>query len=341
MPFTPKVPPAPGLCVPVRQGDGPGEQTRVAVRGTRWRRVARGLHVDSAAPAVVEQRVLEQASRLGDRGAATGWAALRLAGAAYADGLDRHGAPRRVPLVAGGSGVRSDGEALVVREALEEGEVVVRQGVRCVSPERAVAHEVCRLTDPREAVVVVDMACAAELTSLRRLRAWLAEQPGRRDRGRLLRALLLADEGSRSPMETRMRLAWQLDAGRGRPLCNRQVLDESGRLLGVADLVDPVHAVVGEYDGQEHRSRARHRRDVRREADFRAAGLEVVTVVAGDLDEPWVLMPRIHQAYGRAGQTPRRFRVGDAVDPATGRPGPCLDDRLALRERVAQRGPLE
>lgn len=338
MPFNPKVPPVPGLCVPVRRGDGAGELSRVAVRGERWRRVARGLHVDAAAPPVVEQRVLEQASRLEGRGAATGWAALRMAGAAYADGLDRRGRPRRVPLVAGGSGVRSDDEALVVREGLEEDEVVVRQGVRCVSPERAVAHEVCRLSDLREAVVVVDMACAAELTSLRRLRMWLADRPGLRHGGRLLRAVLLADEDSRSPMETRLRLSWQLDAGRGRPLCNRQVLDAGGRVLGVADLVDPVHAVVGEYDGHEHRTRSRHRRDVRREADFRAVGLEVVTVVAGDLDEPWVLMPRIHQAYGRAGQAPRRFRVGGAVDPTTGRPGLCLDDRLAARERAEGRG---
>lgn len=333
MPFQPRTPPVDGLRTPVHRGDGADGLSRVAVRGARWRRVARGLHVDASAPRCVEQRVLEQAARLGGHGAVTGWAALRMAGGAYFDGTDRAEHTRRVPLVAGASGVRSDAEVLVVREALDEGEVVARQGVRCVSPERAVAHEVCRTGDLREAVVVVDMACAAELTSLRRLRGWLADHPGLRHRGRLVRALLYADEDSRSPMETRMRLVWQLDAGRGRPLCNRQVLDLEGRVLAVPDLVDPVRGVFGEYDGEEHRTRARHRSDVRREARMRAVGLEGVTAVAGDVEVRTELVGRIDGAYARAGTVPHRFVVGDPVDPVTGRPRLCLDDRLELRER--------
>ena len=46
-----------------------------------------------------------------------------------------------------------------------------------------------------------------------------------------------------------MRLVWRLDAGCPWPLCNAPVFDLAGELLGVPDLIDPVHGVYGEYDG--------------------------------------------------------------------------------------------
>ncbi|NYG56658.1 hypothetical protein [Nocardioides perillae] len=336
MPFSPRVDPPPGLVAPRRVGSGSDQVSRVAARGTAWRRVARGWYVSASAPDVVEQRIVEQVARCGPGAAVTGWAALRLHGVAYADGTDRQGRARPVVVVAAGSRTRDCADVVLVRERLAPDEVVVRQGVRCVRPERALAHEVCRQRDPREAVVLVDMACAAEVTTLDRLRAWLAAHSGLRHRGRLAQALLLADEHSASPQETRLRLLWQLDAHRGRPLTNRQLLDQHGRVLGVADLVDPDHGVVGEYDGAEHRTRARHRRDVHREAAFRAAGLEVVTAVSGDLDRRDRAVSRIDQAYARAGSQPRLFVVGPPVDLATGRPAAPLEERVAERVRRAE-----
>jgi len=46
---------------------------------------------------VVEQRILEHAQRLPDQGAVTGWAALRLHGGGFLDGLDS-GDLRRLPV---------------------------------------------------------------------------------------------------------------------------------------------------------------------------------------------------------------------------------------------------
>ena len=45
-----------------------------------------------------------------------------------------------------------------------------------------------------------------------------------------------------------MRLVWVLDAGLPAPLVNQHVGDERGRLLGKADIFDPVAGVFGEYD---------------------------------------------------------------------------------------------
>lgn len=86
--------------------------------------------VDSDRP---EQRIMEQSVRLPDYGAVTGWAALRLAGANFFDGLDVDGSTRQpVPLAVGTTGkVRGDGQVCVSREPLSPDEVVVRHGIRC------------------------------------------------------------------------------------------------------------------------------------------------------------------------------------------------------------------
>ncbi len=307
--WEPRCDPPRGLVPPVRVGDGPGEVSRGRARGPGWRPVGDGLHVPRTAPDVPEQRILEQAARLRGRGAVTGWAALRLAGAGFFDGLAADGrTPLRVPLVAGDSGARSNGEALVVREELAPHEVVVRHGVRCVSVERAVAFAACRSSDLRGAVVTIDMALAAGLTTTRRVARALPA--GGRGVVRAREALRLADGRSRSPAESRLRLVWVLDAGRPPPLCNARVLDEHGRLLGVPDLLDPDAGVVGEFDGAEHRTRERHRRDVAREDAFRRAGLETCTAVGHDLHQTATLVDRIGAAYERAGARPRRWRLG-------------------------------
>lgn len=85
--------------------------------------------VDGARP---EQRAVEAYARTGGAGAMTGWAALRLHGAAYFDGT---GSP--VPLVEGRRRLRSTPEARVLRAVLPEDQVVTRRGVRCAVPERA------------------------------------------------------------------------------------------------------------------------------------------------------------------------------------------------------------
>ncbi|MEO6512884.1 MAG: hypothetical protein ABIO16_17940 [Nocardioides sp.] len=66
--------------------DGP---TPGQARGPRWRRTSTGLVVPvSVTDDLVEQRIVEQGVRL-RRGAITGWAALRLLGGGYFDGLAR------------------------------------------------------------------------------------------------------------------------------------------------------------------------------------------------------------------------------------------------------------
>jgi len=112
--------------------------TKGQARGRLWRRTSQGLYVPSSVePGLVEQRIVEQGARL-RRGAITGWAALRLLGGGYFDGLAPDGrTPLPVPIAANGDRLTSGPHADVRRVAIDQADVVIRYGVRCAGPERA------------------------------------------------------------------------------------------------------------------------------------------------------------------------------------------------------------
>jgi len=339
--FEPKCRPPESLTRPVRlDPTGTAGPTRHQARRGRWRQTSYGFHVPADVDSeVVEQRILEQSMRLRGNGAVTGWAALRMHGAAYFDGvdldragLDRAGLDRRLPVpLVSGRQLGDTVESVATRGRVVE--VVEVAGVPCVNVQRALVDELIRIGDFRERVVAVDMVLAAELTSIRRLRAYAKTLAGLR-RTLLLSALDLADERSQSPAETRLRLTWMLDAGLPRPLCNRVVYAFDGRVLGRPDLLDPELGVVGEYDGATHRKRAPHRRDVKREELFRRHGLECFRVVAGDTSEEQVA--RMLAARERAEALPESSRRW-TIEPAAGawqRGELTLDERLDLADLI-------
>lgn len=181
---------------------------------------------------------------------------------------------------------------------------------------------------------MIDMACAAEITSLRRLRRYVATIRRRVGLDLVRKCLRFAVEGSRSPRETAMRLIWVVDADLPAPFCNHPVWSTDGELLGVPDLFDPDLGVAGEYDGAHHRSRDRHRSDIARAGRFEMHGIEQFTMVAGDTVDEVVL--RLERACGKARQSLRRERTW-TLEPPPGAPIPflwglSLDDRLDVRD---------
>lgn len=282
-------------------------------RGPQWRRTSPRFYVPTTVDrALVEQRILEESMRLPAGGVVTGWAALRLAGGGFFDGLGRDGrALLDVPLLLPpGRDIRRGPGYHVRRERLLAEETTVLCGVPCAVPLRAVFDEARRRQDLRGAVEAIDMALAARLVGLPALRAFTAAKAGWPGIQLVTAALPLAEERSRSPRETALRLAWMLDAGLPRPLCNSPVADGSGRLIGSPDLLCEELAVVAEFDGADHRSRSRHRTDVRREDRFRRSGLEYVAFVGADLDDRHLVVDRLHAAVARARRSgvPRTWR---------------------------------
>ena len=280
--------------------DGP---TRGRARGPRYRQTSAGLYVPATVGAdVVEQRILEQAARIRTYGAVTGWASLRWQGANFFDGTTAAGARHLpVPLVVGRYRLRPDPRCTVSEEQLAPMERVEIGGIWCTTIERAVFDEMRRTREVRTAVVVIEMAVAAGLTTVASYARSIA--PGRNAWTGIpfvRKALLLAIDDSRSPQETRMRLCWVLDAELPPPRCNRELFDLDGNLIGIPDLFDPVAGLVGEYDGADHKDGQRHRRDVAREERFRDHGLEYFEVVGGDLRDRGLVVARMLNARSRA-----------------------------------------
>jgi hypothetical protein len=277
---------------------------------------------------LAEQRIVEQGARL-TRGVVTGWAALRLVGGGYFDGLARDGRTRLpVPIAANGDRLRSGPLADVRRVAVDEADVVIRYGVRCTSPERALFDAVRWEHTLVERVVSIDMAAAAELTSPRRLTTYVLGQRDVHGRMLVIDACWWADERAQSPQEVRLRLIWRRRFGWPPPEVNRTVVDLGGRRLGTPDLVSEDLGMGAEFDGAEHRHRGRHRRDVRRLDDFQRAGLEIATFVGDDLDDEDLVVERLRATCERAGRLPRRWRLLP--------PGATLDERLDERDhRIA------
>jgi len=301
--------------------------TKGQARGRLWRRTSQGLYVPSSVePGLVEQRIVEQGARL-RRGAITGWAALRLLGGGYFDGLAPDGrTPLPVPIAANGDRLTSGPHADVRRVAIDQADVVIRYGVRCAGPERALFDAV-RWADTLDArVTAIDMAAAAALMSLRRLWTYVMSQRQVHGRMEVIEALGWANEGAQSPQEVRLRMIWRRRFSWPEPLTNRTVLSLDGRRLGTPDLVDETWGMGAEFDGAEHRKRARHRRDVRRLDDFQRAGLEIATFVGADLDDEELVVDRLRATRDRATQRERRWRLAP--------PGPSLDERLDLRDHL-------
>ena len=318
--FHPCCPPPTGLVRPVRvDPEGVSGPTRGTAAGPGWRTSSHGLVVPAAAPVTVEQRILEAAVRLPPDGMITGWAALRLAGATYFDGLARDGrTPLPVPvLLPHASRIRGSG-VLVERTRRRLPDALSRHGMRCAPSEVALLHELRRAGTRRQAGVMVDMALAARVVDLAVLRelASAGRQPDQ-----VAYALRRACVECRSPKESEMLQVWEDELHLPRPLMNREVLDFEGRLIAVVDLLEVESGTVGEYNGAAHRGRERQRRDEARADALREVRLELFVLVAGDPERVW--RERMVAARRRALWLPedeRTWRVGSFV------PAPPLPD---------------
>lgn len=330
----------PGLVWPVRiDPDGEVGPTPGRAKGPGWRRSGPGLYVPSwVDPHRPEQRIVEAAARLpdpgtatGGAGAVTGWAGLRWLGATWLDGRTPDGRDERdVVLVAMNADLRPFPGHAFSAERLNPADVVVVDGVPVTIPVRSVCFELRYPVADREGIVAADMAAFANLVSRAEIDTYLPYLSGWTGVQRVRDALPLISENSWSPPETRMRLIWLLDAHLPSVLCNQPVFDRRGRHLGTPDLLDAVAGVVGEYDSAEwHLGSRNRRRDVGREDELRAVGLETFTVVAGQLHAREALAARMRGTRARARWDDPTSRAWTLTPPRGWRPRLTVADRRA------------
>lgn len=310
--------PAPhGLVRPVPV-DATGERgpTRGEANGPRWRRTGHNLYVPAhVARDRVEQRILEAAARLPAGGLVSGWAALRLHRVNLCDGLGRDLGELPVPVVVPPSAnVRAAGLERH-RSAVPADERTRCFGVPCTTAARALFDAMVWAPDLREAVVVADMAFAAQAVERRSFGAWVAARASRKGSGRVDEALTLAVDRSKSPMESRMRLIWVLDARLPVPRCNWPVADVTGTRIGRPDLLSEELAVVGEFDGADHSGARRRSDDAAKDQAYRDAGLESFRIVGREVDDVALVVARMHAAVRRAAEADRPPRWTIRRDP--------------------------
>ena len=287
--------------------------TRAQARSRAWRRSSHGLFVPSATELTLDQRIVEAAAILPDYGGVTGWAALHWLGAAWFDGV-RRGVPLPITLAVADRSIRPQPTSGIAtsEERMNPREIQVHRGLRVTTAMRSLFFLMRYAASPTEAVQHAEMTAYDDLVSQAELAAFVAVNSGWTGIALPRAAADDMSENSWSPAEVTMRRTWEHLARLPRPLCNRPVFDRSGRHLGTPDLIDPVAGVAGEYNSALHLQGAQRSRDVQKEARLRAAGLEFVEMLTGDLIDPFAFVARLRAAYARAARIPvvdRRWTI--------------------------------
>jgi hypothetical protein len=221
--------------------------------------------------------------------------------ARWFDGRGAGGAPRPIVLATAGDDIRPQPGIAISAERLDPRDLIAIDQVRLTHAVRSIWFEARYAETLRDAVVAIDMAAYDDLASLDELTQWSHDHPGWTGAPQFRAALALARENAWSPREVDLRLVGELLADLPALLCNQPVFDKAtGNLLGTPDLLDVEAGLAIEYDGPSHLKVLQRSRDVRREELFRRHGLEVMTVVAPDLDKRQVLAARMVAARERS-----------------------------------------
>lgn len=267
------------------------------LRGPRFRRLVRGVHVRAEVPVTYLLRCEAAALAVGAlavTGAPVpGGGSVALAGWAAAEVHDARCAPKDVPveIVAPGGSRRIRGGVLVHRGLLAPDELV--PGVRIPVPEgrrprfvpgRTVtattplrtAFDLARRVPRVEAVIALDALARVGGFTPTSVLDLAGRRPGARGIRRLPGLVALSDPLAGSPMETRVRLALH-DGGLPPPVLQHPVGPYR------IDLSYP-HVRLGiEYDGEHHRDPAQARKDLERQQYLSRAGWTILRPSAVDV----------------------------------------------------------
>jgi very-short-patch-repair endonuclease len=162
--------------------------------------------------------------------------------------------------------------------SVADDELALVGGVMMTSPLRT-AFDCARWLAVSEGVVIVDALSHAGVIALPAFARFVATHRALRGVRRADAAVRLADAGSESPMESRLRVLLEL-AGLPRPATQVEIKDGFGRFVARADLGYPSHRLAIEYDGAWHWEQRRE--DDRRRDAMRAAGWTVIVFSGAD-----------------------------------------------------------
>ncbi|MFI7586643.1 hypothetical protein ACIB24_06160 [Spongisporangium articulatum] len=243
----------------------------------RWQKLGHGLYLSTHVPVTHEQRIIAARLYL-PRGVA-----LSGPSAAWAHGVEWATPDDAVEITAAPQARPAPRAGLVVRGCvLTTDEVGPTRLGPATSPVRTAFDLIARPGPVGHAVAWADAVLRATSTSAERLRSYVETRSGTRGVRQARAAAELADPRAESPRESRLRVALIL-AGLPAPTPQVEVFDDDGRFVARLDLAWPELMLAVEYDGQHHRDRDQHSRDLRRHNRLRALGWHVIQVDADGL----------------------------------------------------------
>lgn len=262
--------------------------TKDRLRGTRWRRVDRGVFVWHA---IAHQRTVRLKAALYRLPKGSVFCCST---AGWLHGLDLDPCdPIEITVPTGSRVTRRAGFKLHRSASIEPS---TAQGLPVTSPVRTVV-DLARGLPLIQAVAVLDMALHVRLVTEASLQRWAQANTGRRGVARLRQALELAEAATESPMETRLRLLLVL-AGLPKPRVQPTLRGESGIFLARPDLYYAVPRLVIEYDGATHKHSLAS--DNRRQNRLLEAGYRILRFTAGDvLGNPSGVVSLVRRAIAR------------------------------------------
>lgn len=283
--------------------------SRGHLRGTSWRRVARGLYAWNGLRADPMLEIQAALRRLPPGSAFSGLTA------AWLHGIDVTAGPieATVPLDAG---VSSRAGILIHRSVLPRTEVVQLRGIAATSMLRTLADVSSRLS-LTESVVVVDAALHARRARTNDLWRWIESHGGRPGIRSLRRVAALAEPAAESPMESRLRMLLVL-ARLPRPVAQVAIHDNRGKFVGRPDLYYETQRLGIEYDGAIHRTSLAE--DNRRQNLLLSAGVRLLRFTAVDvMQRPETVVAQVRAILATAPIAGIRTTARDGIAPIAGK----------------------
>ena len=235
------------------------------LRGPRYQRLFPDVYAAAALEHDLALRARAAGVLVAGRGIVAGYAAAELLGASS-------GARDALVDVLMAHGYRCAG-LRVHRHRLRPDEAM-RLGATDVTAPARTAFDLARwaptLTERVTAVDALAFACAVDPEEVRVMRN---RHLGAHNGGRVPPVLALVNPHAESPMESRMRMALHL-GGLPAPAVQHPVVARATCFY--LDLAYPKAQVALEYDGAEHRTQRRARRDLLREAALTALGWRIL-----------------------------------------------------------------